>query len=86
MAEIELFYLFSHQRRWKTWFPDVMSVISQNCFAFFVQSFNLILFIRYYHANVDETRRKIKELIKEGEWNFDEFSEMKQNLLNKLNI
>jgi len=46
----------------------------------------LIIFTRYYHANVDETRRKIKELIKEGEWNSDEFPKMKQNLLNKLNI
>ena len=48
---------------------------------------NLIYyFTRYYYANVDETRRKIKELIKEGEWNSDEFSEIKQILLNKLNI
>ena len=42
--------------------------------------------IRYYHAYVDETRRMIKELIKEGEWNYDEFRTMKQSLLNKLNI
>ncbi|EXX62830.1 hypothetical protein RirG_158070 [Rhizophagus irregularis DAOM 197198w] len=24
LREIELFYLFPHQRRWKTWFPDIM--------------------------------------------------------------
>ncbi|CAG8483535.1 3153_t:CDS:2 [Funneliformis caledonium] len=40
----------------------------------------------YYHADVDETRRKIKELIKAGEWNSDKFFEMKQNLLNMLRI
>ncbi|CAG8466075.1 467_t:CDS:10 [Funneliformis caledonium] len=64
LAEIELFYLFPNQRRWKSWFPDVI----------------------YYHADADETRRKIKELIKDGEWNSDKFSEMKQKLLNKLRI
>ncbi|CAG8649705.1 16892_t:CDS:2 [Funneliformis mosseae] len=42
--------------------------------------------VSYYHADVDETRRKIKELIKDGEWNSDKFSEMKQKLLNKLRI
>jgi hypothetical protein len=24
IAEIELFYLLPHQRRWRTWFPEVM--------------------------------------------------------------
>ena len=24
LAEIELFYLFPFQRRWRTWFPEVM--------------------------------------------------------------
>ncbi|RIA98253.1 hypothetical protein C1645_731803 [Glomus cerebriforme] len=24
IAEIELFYLFPHQRRWRTWFPDII--------------------------------------------------------------
>ncbi|CAB4380607.1 unnamed protein product [Rhizophagus irregularis] len=24
LAEIELFYLLPHQRRWKTWFPEVI--------------------------------------------------------------
>ena len=32
------------------------------------------------------TRAKIKELIKEGEWNSDELSKLKHKLLNKLNI
>src|SRR5688572_27389402 len=43
-------------------------------------------FTRYYYANVDETRRKIKELTKEGEWDSDEFPAMKQTLLNRLNV
>ncbi|CAI2190288.1 18119_t:CDS:2, partial [Funneliformis geosporum] len=42
--------------------------------------------VSYYHADVDETRREINELIKDGEWNFDDFSGTKQNLLNKLRI
>ncbi|CAG8632020.1 11947_t:CDS:2 [Funneliformis mosseae] len=41
---------------------------------------------RYYHADLDETCRKIRELIKENEWDSEYFPEMKQNLLNKLNI
>ncbi|CAB4445078.1 unnamed protein product [Rhizophagus irregularis] len=24
LAEIELFYLLPHQRRWRTWFPEVI--------------------------------------------------------------
>ncbi|PKY29596.1 hypothetical protein RhiirB3_484012 [Rhizophagus irregularis] len=64
MSDIELFYLFPNQRRWKTWFPDVI----------------------YYHANFDETRRKVLEQIKNDEWNNDEFPEMKRKLLNKLKI
>jgi len=24
IAEIELFYLLPHQRRWRSWFPEVM--------------------------------------------------------------
>ncbi len=32
------------------------------------------------------TRRKIKELIKEGEWNSEVFPGLKNFLLNKLNI
>ncbi|CAG8465583.1 14744_t:CDS:10 [Funneliformis caledonium] len=46
LAEIELFYLLPHQRRWKSWFPDEI----------------------YYHADVDEVRRRIQELIKNDEW------------------
>jgi hypothetical protein len=26
IAEIELFYLLPHQRRWKPWFPEIMLV------------------------------------------------------------
>ncbi|EXX59775.1 hypothetical protein RirG_186070 [Rhizophagus irregularis DAOM 197198w] len=43
-------------------------------------------FLKYYYANVDIVREKVKEMIREGEWNTDEFSEMKQNLLKNLNI
>jgi|SRR6266540_4313226 len=43
-------------------------------------------FTRYYHAIVDEMRKKIKELIKEGNWNSDELSRLKHKLLKKLNI
>lgn len=42
--------------------------------------------IRYYFANVDKTREKIKEMINGGEWKTDYFPEMKQELLDKLNI
>ncbi|GES95010.1 hypothetical protein GLOIN_2v1537213 [Rhizophagus clarus] len=63
LAEIELFYLLPHQRRWYKWFPKEI----------------------YYLANADKTREKIKELIKNNEWN-NEFSEMKKNLLKELNI
>ncbi|GBB98777.1 hypothetical protein RclHR1_03320003 [Rhizophagus clarus] len=64
LAEIELFYLLPHQRRWKTWFPDII----------------------YYYADVDKTRQKVKEMIKEGEWNINEFSELKLELLKVLGI
>ncbi|GBC19313.2 hypothetical protein GLOIN_2v1881126 [Rhizophagus irregularis DAOM 181602=DAOM 197198] len=40
----------------------------------------------YYYADVDKVRRKIKEMINEGEWNTGEFLELKQDLLNRLNI
>ena len=40
-------------------------------------------FIRYYHANADMTRMKIKEMIQQGDWNYDEFSELKPKLLGK---
>ncbi|PKY57911.1 hypothetical protein RhiirA4_549853 [Rhizophagus irregularis] len=64
LAEIELFYLLPHQRRWRKWFPEVI----------------------YYYADVYKVRQKIKEMINEGEWNTGEFSELKQDLLNKINI
>ncbi|CAB4429193.1 unnamed protein product [Rhizophagus irregularis] len=64
LVEIELFYLLPYQRRWNTWFPEVI----------------------YYYANVDIAREKVKEMIREGEWNIDEFSEMKHNLLKNLNV
>jgi len=51
----------------------------------FLNSF-FYYFTRYYRADVDETRRKIKGLIKKGDWNSDEFSRLKQKLLKKLNI
>jgi polyhydroxyalkanoate synthesis regulator phasin len=44
------------------------------------------LSLRYYYADADKVRQKIKEMINNGEWNTDEFLELKQNLLNKLNI
>ncbi|PKY13137.1 hypothetical protein RhiirB3_486795 [Rhizophagus irregularis] len=64
LAEIELFYLLPHQRRWNTWFPEVI----------------------YYYANADKTRKKIKEMIDKNEWYTNDFPELKQELLNKLNI
>ncbi|RGB38763.1 hypothetical protein C1646_805680 [Rhizophagus diaphanus] len=64
LAEIELFYLLPHQRRWKEWFPEVI----------------------YYYANVDKTREEIKKLISDGQWDADVFSEMREDLLKKLNI
>ncbi|GBC30372.2 hypothetical protein GLOIN_2v1794049 [Rhizophagus irregularis DAOM 181602=DAOM 197198] len=48
--------------------------------------FGTSLFAIYYYANVDKTREKIKEMINEGEWNTNEFSELKQKLLKELNI
>ena len=45
------------------------------------------IFSRYYNADVDKTRESIKEMMKEeGEWNTDEFPDMKQGLLDQLNI
>ncbi|RGB28185.1 hypothetical protein C1646_768131 [Rhizophagus diaphanus] len=64
LAEIELFYLLPHQRRWKAWFPEVM----------------------YYYANADKTREEVKRLINDGQWDTNEFPEMKKDLFNKLNI
>ncbi|GBC33529.2 hypothetical protein GLOIN_2v1581148 [Rhizophagus irregularis DAOM 181602=DAOM 197198] len=64
LAEIELFYLLPHQRRWQTWFPEVI----------------------HYYANVDKTRIEIERLIKEGEWDNKEFTEMREKLLEQLQI
>ncbi|RGB43148.1 hypothetical protein C1646_750211 [Rhizophagus diaphanus] len=43
-------------------------------------------FLKYYYANIDKTREKVKEMIREREWNINEFPEQKKDLLNKLNI
>ncbi|RGB28675.1 hypothetical protein C1646_673049 [Rhizophagus diaphanus] len=64
LAEIELFYLLPHQRRWETWFPEVI----------------------YYYADVDKTRIEVKRLIEVGEWDTNEFTEMRENLLKLLGI
>ncbi|GES97115.1 hypothetical protein GLOIN_2v1768207 [Rhizophagus clarus] len=64
LVEIELFYLLPYQRRWHTWFPEVI----------------------YYYADVDEIRKKVKEMINEGEWNTNELLELKRDLLDKLHI
>ncbi|CAB4426456.1 unnamed protein product [Rhizophagus irregularis] len=64
LAEIELFYLLPHQRRWQAWFPEVI----------------------HYYADADEVQIEIKRLIKEGEWDTNEFTEMKENLLKELQI
>jgi hypothetical protein len=44
------------------------------------------LFLRYYHANVDETRKKVREMIDNRDWKTNEFPDMKIKLLKKLNI
>ena len=45
-----------------------------------------IYFSRYYYADYDKTREKVKNMIRDKEWNTDEFSEIKQDLLKKLMI
>ncbi|PKK78592.1 hypothetical protein RhiirC2_770074 [Rhizophagus irregularis] len=43
----------------------------------------------YYYANFDKIHKEVKKLINDGQWDANEFSEireMKQDLLNKLNI
>ncbi|CAB4415434.1 unnamed protein product [Rhizophagus irregularis] len=42
--------------------------------------------VMYYYANVDNTREKIKELIKNDEWESKNLQELKKNLLEKLII
>jgi hypothetical protein len=87
LAEIELFYLLPHQRRWQTWFPEVMYVV------LLLKKFNVIIlliiqiyFLRHYYADIDKTREEVQRLIKEGEWDTKEFTEMRNILLKKLKI
>ncbi|CAB4385485.1 unnamed protein product [Rhizophagus irregularis] len=40
----------------------------------------------YYYADVAKTRKKIKELKSEGEWNEDQFPDMKKELLQTVHI
>ena len=41
---------------------------------------------RYYYANANKTRKKIKQMINDKKWNANKFPEMKQNLLKILHI
>ncbi|RGB27822.1 hypothetical protein C1646_768604 [Rhizophagus diaphanus] len=61
---IELFYLLPHQRRWRSWFPEVI----------------------YCRVDVDKTRIYIKEAIKKGTWNMDDWPEMKHKILTRLSV
>ncbi|PKK61436.1 hypothetical protein RhiirC2_791801, partial [Rhizophagus irregularis] len=40
----------------------------------------------HYYADVDKTRIEIKRLIKDGEWDTKEFTEMREKLLKELQI
>ncbi|RGB26341.1 hypothetical protein C1646_721411 [Rhizophagus diaphanus] len=40
----------------------------------------------HYHANVNKTREKVKELISKGELNIKEFPKLKEDLFIKLNL
>ncbi|GES83324.1 hypothetical protein GLOIN_2v1874127 [Rhizophagus clarus] len=40
----------------------------------------------YYYADVDKAREEVKKLIRNGQWDTDEFPELRQDLLKKLNI
>ncbi|PKK68356.1 hypothetical protein RhiirC2_782361 [Rhizophagus irregularis] len=42
--------------------------------------------IEYYCANINETRKKVKEMIDKGEWNTNKISESRKKLMEKLNI
>jgi hypothetical protein len=58
---------------------------------FFKRVLSVILLIydlslRYYYASVDKAREKVKEMIKQDEWNTSQFPELKQDLLEKLNV
>jgi hypothetical protein len=93
LAEIEQFYLLPNQRRWRTWFPEAMYVLSlfsnlfkkcYICIYYYMQIY--FFFSRYYYANVDETRREVERLIRKDEWKTNDFPEMKEKLLKKLQI
>uniref|UniRef100_U9SNR0 Uncharacterized protein n=1 Tax=Rhizophagus irregularis (strain DAOM 181602 / DAOM 197198 / MUCL 43194) TaxID=747089 RepID=U9SNR0_RHIID len=45
-----------------------------------------LFFSRHYYADVDKTRIEIKRLIKDGEWDTKEFTEMREKLLKELQI
>jgi DNA repair exonuclease SbcCD ATPase subunit len=45
-----------------------------------------IYFSRHYYADSDKARREIERLIKEGEWDTKELTEMRENLLEVLQI
>src|ERR1044072_800604 len=81
-----MFYLLPCQRRRKKWFPEVVYVdyllIFKKSLFFFT---NINLSFRYYYADIDITREKIKQMIDDKKWN-NKFPEMKQNLLKILNI
>ncbi|PKC01688.1 hypothetical protein RhiirA5_426303 [Rhizophagus irregularis] len=47
---------------------------------------NQIYFSRHYYADTDKTRIEIERLIKEGECDTKEFSEMQESLLKQLQI
>ncbi|GBB85856.1 hypothetical protein RclHR1_01230019 [Rhizophagus clarus] len=42
--------------------------------------------VMYYYANNDKTRKKIKEMMDNKEWDTNEFAELKQYLLKGLNV
>jgi hypothetical protein len=52
----------------------------------FVNFYIILFYSRYYHADIIKTRKKVRELISEGEWEADQFKEMKKNLLELLKI
>ncbi|PKY29885.1 hypothetical protein RhiirB3_446701 [Rhizophagus irregularis] len=45
-----------------------------------------IYFSRHYYADVDKARVEIKRLIKEGEWDTKEFTEMRKILFKALQV
>ncbi|UZO16938.1 uncharacterized protein OCT59_008304 [Rhizophagus irregularis] len=55
-------------------------------YKFLTETLERIPEVIYYYANVDKTREEIKKLISDGQWDADVFSEMREDLLKKLNI